>query len=167
MNLNLISRTLPLLALTACLIALHIRPASAQTVMDEIEVARSSIKTDRKVVIAEGMEFTAQESAAFWPLYREYRSEMEKVSAGLLKLVLEYADVYPDVPEDRASRMLKDYSSLETELADKRAWYLKKFSKVLPAAKTLRFAQLENRMDLVLRLQLASIVPLVPVKKAE
>ena len=76
--------------------------------------------------------------------------------------MLEYADAYPNVPEDRARRLLKDYAALEQKLADQRTWYLKKFARILPAAKALRFAQLENRMDLVLRLQLASAIPLVP-----
>jgi hypothetical protein len=58
--------------------------------------------------------------------------------------------------------MLEEYSALEQKLSSKRAWYLKRAGKVLPAAKALRWAQLENRMDLVLRLQLAGRVPLVP-----
>jgi hypothetical protein len=35
----------------------------------------------------------------------------------------------------------------------------------LSAAKALRWAQLESRMDLLLRLQLASAIPLVPDKR--
>ena len=61
--------------------------------------------------------------------------------------------------------MLKEYSALEQKLASKRAWYLKRAAKILPAAKALRWAQLENRMDLGLRLQLASAFPLVPAGK--
>jgi hypothetical protein len=40
--------------------------------------------------------------------------------------------------------------------------HLKKFTKVLPKSKALRFSQLENRLDLAMRLQLASVIPLVP-----
>jgi hypothetical protein len=71
------------------------------------------------------------------------------------------------VPEDRARQLLKDYTALEENLASKRAWYLKRATKSLPAAKVLRWAQLENRMDLALRLQLAGIVPLVPADSAK
>ena len=51
---------------------------------------------------------------------------------------------------------------IEEKIVAKRAWYLKRAHKILPAGKVLRWAQLENRMDLGLRLQLASVIPLVP-----
>ena len=134
----------------------------AQNVTDAIEIVRATYKADRQAFLAETLQLTESESAAFWPLYRSYRADMDKLGDGLVKLVLEYADVYPDVPEKRAQAMLKEYSALEQKLASQRAWYLKRAAKVLPAAKALRWAQLENRMDLVLRLQLAGKVPLVP-----
>ena len=64
------------------------------------------------------MQLTESESTGFWPLYRQYRAEQEKVGDGLVKLVLEYADLYPNVPEDRARLLLKDYTALEKKLAD-------------------------------------------------
>ncbi len=69
---------------------------------------------------------------------------------------------YPNVPAHRARQLLKYYTALAKELPSTRAWYLKKFARILPAFKTLRFAQLENRLNLALRLQLASAIPLVP-----
>ena len=138
------------------------RAEAATSTADAIEVVRSTYKADRQAFLAETMQLTESESAAFWPLYRSYRADLDKIGDGLVKLVLEYADVYPNVPEKRAQAMLKEYLALEQKLVSKRAWYLKRAGKVLPAAKALRWAQLENRMDLALRLQLAGTVPVVP-----
>ena len=138
---------------------------AAENPADAIEIVRATYQADRQAFLAETLQLTESESAAFWPLYRSYRAEMDKLGDGLVKLVLEYADVYPNVPEKRAQAMLKEYSRLEQKLASKRAWYVKRAGKVLPAAKALRWAQLENRMDLGLRLQLAGIIPLVPADK--
>ncbi len=135
---------------------------TAQTAVDAAEVTRSTIKADRKVVIAENLQLSEAEGKAFWPLYREYRQDMEKANDSLVELVLEYSDLYPDVPEGRAAAMLKKHVSLEKRLADLRAKHLKKIGKVLPATKTLRFAQLENRLDLVVRMGMAASIPLVP-----
>ena len=150
-----------LLALVAALVV-SASAGAAENVTDAIEIVRATYKADRQAFLAETLQLTDSESAAFWPLYRSYRADMDKLGDGLVKLVLEYADVYPDVQEKRAKGMLKEYTALEQKLASKRAWYLKRAGKVLPAAKALRWAQLENRMDLVLRLQLAGTVPLVP-----
>ena len=157
----LITKTV-VLAVAAGLLTLAAPCVAAQNVLDDIEVLRSSIKVDRKVIIAEGLQLTEAESAVFWPLYRQYRVEMDKCADGVMTIVLEYADVYPNVPEDRAKKLLKDYTALEQKLANRRAWFFKKFAKVLPAVKAMRFAQLENRLDLAVRLQLASVIPLVP-----
>jgi len=139
----------------------------AENVTDAIAVVRGTYTSDRQAVVSEAMQLTESESTAFWPLYREYRAEMEKIGDSLVKLVLEYADVYPNVPDDRARQMLKDYTALEKKFVSERGAYLKKFAKILPPVKTLRFAQVESRLDLVLRLQLASSIPLMPTAKAK
>src|SRR5438552_13677969 len=89
---------------------------------------------------------------------------MDKVANGLLNIVKDYAKCYPDFPEDRAKQMLKDLTDLEKKQFATRTKYLKKFGKVLPAPKNLRFAQVENRLDLALRLELAAGIPLVPIE---
>jgi len=141
------------------------RVPAAENLVDAAEMVRATYRTDRETFLKESMQLSESESAAFWPLYRSYRADMEKLGDGLLKLVLEYADVYPNVPEDRAQQLLRDYTALEEKLAQKRARYLKRAAKSLPASKVLRWAQLENRMDLGLRLQLAGTIPLVPTSK--
>jgi hypothetical protein len=88
---------------------------------------------------------------------------MDTLGDGVKHLVLEYAGLYPNVPDDRAKRMLKELADLEKKQVATRAKYLRKFAKVLPAAKTLRFAQVESRLDLAMRLELAASIPLVPI----
>jgi len=40
-------------------------------------------------------------------------------------------------------------------------------STVLPAAKALRFAQIETRLDLLVHLNLAARIPLTPIQEAK
>jgi hypothetical protein len=128
-----------------------------------IEAARSVIKADRQLVVSDAMQLSEAETKSFWPIYHQYRAEMDTVGDGVKHLVLEYAGFYPDVPAERAKAMLKELASLEKKHASTRATYLKKVAKVLPAAKTLRFAQVESRLDLAARLELAASIPLVPI----
>lgn len=164
MNAKVFARTSLLLTILASLSALPLQIATAQDITDEIEVLRRALKADRKTVVAEAMQLTETEGAAFWPLYDEYRAEMEKLGDGIVKLVLEYADAYPNVAEDRAAILLDEYLALEKDLPSVRAKHLNKISKELPKSKVLRFAQVESRLDLALRLQMASVLPLTPVE---
>jgi hypothetical protein len=141
------------------------KPVMAEGVQDDLAVLRATLHADRTATVAEAMQLSEDEGAAFWPLYREYRADLDKVNDELVKLVLEYADVYPNVPEEQAGKMLKAYIALERKFLDTRAAYLKKTAKTLTAAKALRLAQVENRLDLMIRLQLAGAIPLVPPKE--
>lgn len=139
-------------------------PTFAQGDDDTIQLVREVIQADRQETVAEALQLTDAEGEKFWPLYHQYRSEMDRVGNGLVKLVERYAFHYPNVPEDVAKSMLKELADLEKEQLATRAGFIKKFSRVLPSSKTLRFAQVENRLDLALRLELAAGIPLVPVE---
>ena len=164
MNTNSLAKNMLVGALAVTLVMFTWSRAAAQNAVDEIEIVRSALKADRKVVIAESLNLTDSESGGFWPIYRAYRAEMDKLGDGLVELVLEYADLHPNVPEDRAKAILKKLGALEAKAVAVRNRYLKKLGKVLPASKVLRFAQLENRLDLAVRVQIAAAVPLVPAK---
>ncbi len=165
-KMHAINTWLGIVSLSGALIA-PLQHASAQSDQDLIEVARSVISTDRKAVVVAAMELTDTEAKDFWPLYREYRSAMDKIADERIKLVLNYAKLYPNVPDEQAKELLKTYTSLEQRQVEQRNVYLKKFAKVLPAAKALRFAQVETRLDLLVHLNLAASVPLTPIPQAK
>ena len=152
-----------LILLTAGL-AIAAWKGNAQTIDDQIKVARSALKADRKATVAETMQFTQEEGKVFWPLYEQYRAETDKQGDALLKLVKDYGQLYPNVPDDRAKAMLRELGDLEKNRVATRSSYLKKIEKVISPAKTLRFAQVESRLDLALRVQIAANVPLVPIE---
>ena len=157
---------LGIVSLCGILIA-PLQNASAQSDQDLIEVARSVVSADRKAVVVAAMEFTDTESKEFWPLYHEYRTAMDKISDDRMKLVQNYAKLYPNVSDEEAKALLETYTSLEQRQVDQRNIYLKKFGKVLPAAKALRFAQIETRLDVLIHLNLAAQIPLTPVPPAK
>src|SRR5262249_41629217 len=149
MKMNVFTNTLlGMVSLCGVLIA-PVHRASAQTDQDLIEVVRAVVSADRKTVVVAAMELTDEEAKDFWALYRGYRSAMDKITDQRMKLMLDYAKLYPSVPEDQAKEWLNTYTTLERKQVEKRNAYLKKFSKVLPAAKALRFAQVETRLDLL------------------
>jgi hypothetical protein len=144
--------------------AMFVWTGNAETVNDDIQAKRSALKVDRKAAVAEELQITEQEGKAFWPLYQQYRAEMDKSGDALIALIKDYAQLYPNVPDDRAKVMLNQLCDLEKQLVETRNSYLKKFQEVISPAKTLRFAQVESRLDLALRNGLAAGVPLVPIE---
>jgi hypothetical protein len=60
-----------------------------------------------------------------------------------------------------ASRLLEDYLANERERAELREKYLKPFAEVLPGRKLARFYQIENKIQAVLRYELAREIPVI------
>jgi Cu/Ag efflux protein CusF len=141
-----------------------LKPAIAQSEDTAINWVRGVIKADRQAVVSEALQLTPAEAGKFWPLYHQYRAQMDKVGDGIVKLVKEYGGYYPNIPEARAKTMLKEMLDLEDQQVDTREKFFKKFGKVLPPDKNLRFAQVENRLDLAVKVKLAANIPLTPIE---
>jgi hypothetical protein len=164
-------RTLTTFLTSAVTFAL-ILPAAPTKAADEsrrdgLETLRSDLKANRTAVIAQQMQLTQQESDGFWPIYRAYRSEVDRANDEIVKLVLDYSDEYPNVSEDRAKEMLDSYLKFEEQLLKLKEKYLKSFGKVLPPTKVFRFAQLDNRLDLGTRVGLAASIPILGSAQAQ
>ncbi len=141
--------------------------ARGQAPREAVETLRADLKADRQAVIAEQLKLTERESDAFWPIYRSYRTDVDKVTDRVVKLVLEYGDLFPDIPEKRADEMLAEYTKIESDLIGTKRKYFKKLRAVLPASKVFRFAQLDHRYDLGVRVGLAASLPILPGKQTQ
>ena len=150
----------------ALLLTLLPLPAAAQTATDELEAARTQIQADRKAIISKLMDLTEQESTAFWPVYNTYREDIRKVDDKLVSLAESYFQADSLTDKD-AQGMLKDWIKLKGDRLAVRKSYVGKFSKTIPTTKVMRFYQIENKMDAVLRYDLASTIPVIEEQAAK
>ena len=127
---------------------------------DEIAAARSVAQSDRKSIVDAAMGLTPQESTAFWPVYNKYREEVTQVNDKLLKVVTDYAAQRDTLTDSQANKLLTDYLAFEQNYLDLRKKYLKQFSAAIPMTKVARFYQIENKLDALQRVGIASEIPL-------
>jgi hypothetical protein len=144
-------------ALAACAAA---GPLAAQSVNDENQVLLSQIQTDKRAIVLRGLQLTDAESAAFIPIYDEYQAEQKKIADRTIATLDKFAANYDSMTDDAARGILKDWVGLEDSRLDLTKKYIKRFEKVLPAQKVLRFVQIENKLDTVLEMQAVRIIPL-------
>lgn len=134
--------------------------ASAQQERDMIEVLRSQISTDRQAVIALNMDLSEKQSEAFWPVYREYTEKRAELADRRVKLLIDFRDNQDGMTAEKAQQILKDAIDIEDKLNDLKHNYRADFEKVLGPRHTLRYYQIENKLDAVIDYELASVVPL-------
>jgi hypothetical protein len=153
-------RSTALLALAALLAVPAV--ASAQVATD-LAVTRQQIQADRQAIVAQNLPLTEAQATAFWPLYRAYRAEVTKIADRRFNALL--APTAGDTATDKElETFLTTWVKAGEDYAKLQGAWIKKFQPVLGAKGTIRFYQIEFRLDLILQAAMASEIPLVPVK---
>jgi hypothetical protein len=153
-------RVVAVMMIVACL---SLFPVSllAQTQADEEELVKSLLQTGKKAIIIDNMGFTEAESKGFWPVYNEFQQAKQKLNERTIKVLKEYMAAYESLSNEKAEALLKEYIAIEKERADLKSTFLPKFSKVLPVKKVVRYYQIENKLETIVKYELAKEVPLV------
>ena len=146
----------------AAVLALGSLPAMAQDKpADNMQLDREKIRADKKLFVAENMQFTESEAKAFWPIYEAYQEESGKLWDRMLKLIEGYAKDYQTMSDETAKKLLDDYLGIEADVLKLKKSYLPKFHTVLSEKKVARYYQLENKILAVVNYELAAEIPLV------
>jgi hypothetical protein len=132
----------------------------AQDVESYIELLKSDIKTDRKAIITESMNFTDKESQAFWPIYNEFEHELEKLSSKRITNIKDFAANYDSLTDKKADELIKTSFSYQKDRLSLNEKYYKKFAEVLTPTVAAKYMQVENQIQLIIDLSIASNLPL-------
>ena len=134
-------------------------PAPESVKVDE-QILYKQVMTDKRAVFAQNLQLTDSESRAFWPVYDEYEGKIKKVNDQFLALVDDYAAKFGSFSDADATAMLKKKMQLEEEREALKQTYTRKVAKVLPPIKALRYAQVETRVDNMIRNDVYSLIPI-------
>lgn len=167
---------LVLLFLFSCLFGAGTWAASAKSppaggeemnINDAVEMIRTLYQAEYKDLLQSELSLTEEESKSFWPAYNRYHAEMYDVNSWLLGLVEQLG-----ILEKQESTHIQDAISLIRQSFDmeKKALEIKQnnleiFSSILPPDKLIRFYQLENKANALVRVRLAESVPLKTMRK--
>jgi hypothetical protein len=139
----------------------HAKEPAKATEQANVEILLDTIRANRKALVAASLQLTDAEAAAFWPLYDKYQAELNGVQDRAAKVIQAYAAAFPNIPDDQAAQLTRDWLAAEGDRVKIRQEYLDQFAKVLPGRKVARFYQIENKMDAVIRYDLAAEIPVI------
>ncbi len=126
-----------------------------------VELARSDIRTQKALILAENIPFTNDEAVEVWPLHREYELELNKLLDLRYAGILEFFTNAGTMTDAAATDLAGKAFDLETKRTNLKRTYFKKFRKVIPAVKAARFFQIENQLNMAMDLQIAASLPLI------
>jgi hypothetical protein len=163
------------LALTATLVCVlsGATVAAAQAPAPAADASRAqmaalldAVRANRKALVAVNLGLSDEEAAKFWPVYERYQKELNAVGDRIEAIVHDYIASFHDLSDEKATQLMDGYLSAEAERLQIRRSYFGEFGKILPGRTVTRFYQIENKIDAILRYELAGAIPVVDEKVA-
>lgn len=152
----------PFLALLATTIAVPIGASERLATEDHLNLLKIDVRAAKVEAVTSALELTVGEAERFWPVYREYDAELSKLNTERINLLRDFAINYGKMSDDRArefSRRSFEFMRRRLDLLEK---YTRKIDKAISPAVAARFAEIEHQMLMLVDVQLASELPLMP-----
>ena len=147
------------LAVTAMPLAVRAQAATQGVAADQQIVLRQ-VMTDKRAVYAKNLGLSEAESRAFWPVYDEYEAAAKKLDDRFLENLNRYAEKYDTLSDADAKAVLQEKMAIEKDRMALKQKYTAKVAKVLPPKKALRYAQIETRVETIVRSNVYTLIPL-------
>ena len=125
------------------------------------ELLRQDLRTMKTAIVTEGMMLSDEEGEAFWPIYREYDLELQKIWDARLAVITSYAESFDSMDDATADQIMKEAMKVSKARADLRTKYYKKMKKEVGAILAARFSQIDGIIQNIVDLQIAAELPLV------
>ena len=126
-----------------------------------LEILRDTLRTNKKALVDVNLALSDDEARAFWPVYDRYQNDLGVVQERMARLIEEYSANFGKMTDEEATKLTSEYLAIERDRTKIRESFLEPISKTLPGRKVMRFYQIENKIDAVLRYQLAATIPVV------
>jgi hypothetical protein len=137
------------------------RPNTQNSTSQDIELLRKDIRSQKKQIIAANMPLTDTEAQKFWPVYDQFTADLVKINNDKYGLIQEYAQNYGNMTDAQANDWADRVLKLDADVTALRQKYLPNFRKVLAPKKAALFLQIERRAQMLIDVQLSSMIPLI------
>jgi hypothetical protein len=126
-----------------------------------VELLRADVNSKKTAILTQTMAFNDEQAAKFWPIYREYDLELQKLNDQKLAGIQDYAKNFDSMTDEKADELAKLALQMEDKRNDLKKKYYEKMREQLGGILAARFLQVENQMLMVIDLQIAASLPIV------
>jgi hypothetical protein len=122
---------------------------------------RSDVRQQKGEIMGAMMALSVDQSAKFWPIYKEYDSELTKLNNQRLANIQDYARNYDNMTDAKADELVQNAMQYRKQRAELLAKYYGRTKEALGAVEAARFLQIEDQLLMLIDLQIASSLPIV------
>ena len=107
------------------------------------------------------MQLDDKQARIFWPIYNDYEADLDKLADEKLAIVQDYAANFLTMTNEKADELAQKVMALDDQKMALRRKYYDLMKKSLPAILVVRFFQVENQIQLLVDLRIASNLPII------
>jgi len=126
-----------------------------------VELLRADVNAKKTAIYTQIMQLNDDQAGKFWPIYREYDVNLQKLNDQKLAGIQQYAKDYGSMTDDKADELAKLALELENKRNELKKTYYEKVRQQLGGIVAARFLQVENQLLMIIDLQIASALPIV------
>jgi len=114
----------------------------------------------KKLFVLEGLNLTNDQEIAFLPVYNDYQIDKAALNGKMISIIEEFAENYNALTNVKAGQLLDNWLASEQVILDLKKNYVVKFEKVITRKDVMRYYQIENKLDVLVKYELIKAVPL-------
>ena len=126
-----------------------------------IALLRSDVQAQKTDIIAHTIQLTDAQGKVFWPLYRKYANRQQIIGDDRANVIKDYAEHYESIDDAKADELMGRMLKYDQARAVLRTEYYPKFKSALGAKQAAKFLQVDNRLTLIVDLQIAAAIPII------
>jgi len=127
----------------------------------ELQMLRHDIRKQKQKLIAENLPMSESEAIKFWAVYQKYAAELKDIEDERFTMLHTYAQNWRSMSNDDSLIFMRRWLEVDEKIVQLRSRYLPLFKEVLPGKKAATFFQLDERITMMINLELASQLPLL------
>lgn len=126
-----------------------------------IALLRENVSAEKAKLVGTVMQFDAEDAAKFWPIYRDYDAELNKLNDLRVANIKEYARTYTEMTDAKADELIKDAMIFQKQRDELLGKYYERVKQELGAITAARFLMVEHQLLLIIDLKIVSSLPVV------
>ena len=144
-------------------LALVAAPAAAQNdpAAKYLELLRGDVRAEKIEILTAALDLTEAQSQAFWPIYRQYDTELAAIGDKRITMVKQFVATYDVMTDEEAGTFARKWMALQKERMALREKYFGKIAKATSNKIAARFLQVENAIGMLIDLEIAAEAPLL------
>lgn len=131
-----------------------------QNLDEYITLLRKDVRSQKFAVVDAVMQLDQDEAAKFWPIYRDYDTELSKVNDLRLANIKDYAKTYNQLTDAKADELMRNGLAFQKQRTELLVKYYDRVKQSLGAVTAARFVQVENQLQSIIDLQIDSSLPI-------